>query len=49
MSVEQKFSEQLQALPPSDIIFGIEESLVVAKNFVVISFQELGTQKLVAS
>lgn len=49
VSVEQQFTEQLEWLTPSDVVFRVEEPLIVGEHFVVVQFQEFSAEKLVSS
>lgn len=45
--IEQQLAEQLQALPPRDVVLRVEQVLVVAEHFVVVLLEEFGAQQFV--
>lgn len=44
VTIQQKFAKKFQALTPGHVIFRVQEALVSGKYFIVIRFQEFGTQ-----
>lgn len=48
MTIQQQLAQQFQTLTTRDVILRVQQALIVGKDFVVIGFQELGAQQLVA-